>query len=139
MAKNKISFLVLIAVLVSIYCFVFGESGILERFGIENKSNIVEKRIHKLKFENSLLLKSLKEYREGKISKEDFVRSGYADNDEKIIFFHGTESQHNHITDNDREHAPSAIIDTRHLRILWIVVSSMILVLFYIKIKKINN
>lgn len=136
MAKDKISLIILVAVLVSIYCFVFGESGVLERFGIEKKHDIIEKRINKLKFENSLLVKSLREYKEGIISKEDFIRSGYAETGEKIIFFHGSVSPRNMQADSQRESVSSAVVDTRHLRILWIVVSILVIVLFYLKIRK---
>jgi hypothetical protein len=136
LAKDKISLIILVAVLVSIYCFVFGESGVLERYGIEKKHDIIEKRINKLKFENLLLLKSLNEYKEGIISKEDFVRSGYAGSGEKIIFFHGSVSPRNMQADSGRESAPSAMVDTQHLRILWIIVSILVIVLFYIKIRK---
>lgn len=136
MAKDKISLIILVAVLVSIYCFVFGESGVLERFGIEKKHDIIEKRINKLKFENSLLVKSLKEYKEGTISKEDFIRSGYVESGEKIIFFHGSVSSRDMHADSQRESVSSAVVDTRHLRILWIVISILVIVLFYIKIKK---
>ncbi|HON79227.1 MAG TPA: hypothetical protein PK544_12100 [Spirochaetota bacterium] len=136
MAKNKIALLSLIAVLVCIYCFVFGESGVLERYVIENKSETVERRIKKLKFENELLLKSLIEYKDGRVSKEDYIRSGYADIGEKIIFFHGSASDNTIKSETERESVQSVRIDTKHLRIMWIVISSLVLVLFYIKIRK---
>lgn len=136
MAKNKIVLLSLIAVLVCIYCFVFGESGVLERYVIENKSETVERRIKKLKFENELLLKSLIEYKDGRVSKEDYIRSGYADIGEKIIFFHRSASDNTIKSETERESVPSVRIDTKHLRIMWIVISSLVLVLFYIKIRK---
>jgi len=136
LAKNKIALLSLIAVLVCIYCFVFGESGVLERYVIENKSETVERRIKKLKFENELLLKSLIEYKDGRVSKEDYIRSGYADIGEKIIFFHGSASDNTIKSETERESVQSVRIDTKHLRIMWIVISSLVLVLFYIKIRK---
>lgn len=125
--KDKFGTFLLIFFLFSIYIFIFSESGILERIKLNNKFELLNKRISDLKNENIELNKSVKSYSEGNYSDLDILRSGYTGMDGSVLLFKGVpeEKKTESIIDKD-----ILYFNYDHLRIIWIIISVMIIIIF---------
>lgn len=129
--RSRFRTFLLVFFLFSIYIFVFSESGILERIKLNNKFDILDKRIGVLKQENSELDKLYENYSASKYSSLDIVRSGYTYNNAKILLFTG---------DSEEGQGDDSIIKVdlinfnySHLRIIWLIISSMIIIIYFTK------
>lgn len=126
--RNRFNTFLLVFFLFSIYIFVFSESGILERIKLNNRFDILDKRIGVLKQENSELNKLYENYAISKYSNLDIVRSGYTYYNGKILLFaeHGKEAKAgDHIIKEDLLN-----FNYSHLRIIWLIISSMIIIIY---------
>lgn len=129
--RNRFSTFLLVFFLLSIYIFVFSESGILERIKLNNKFDILDKRIGVLKQENSELHKLYENYSVSKYSSLDIVRSGYTYNNSKILLLTGHSKEdrvNDHITKVDLFN-----FNYSHLRIIWLIISAMIIIIYFTK------
>ena len=127
--RNRFRTFLLIFFLFSIYIFVFSESGILERIKLNNKFDILDKRIGVLEEENSELHKLYENYSASQYSSLDIVRSGYTYTNGKILLFsgHGEEERVNdNIIKKDLLN-----FNYSHLRIIWVLISSMIIIIYF--------
>ena len=96
---------------------------------LKEKGQIIN-RINILKYKNEELKDLLKRYKNGDLTKEEAVKTGYIYEGEKLLFFKEGEEYRklsNGIKDNNEKYP----VDLEHLRILWVVIS-FIIVLFYI-------
>ncbi len=126
--RNRFNTFLLVFFLFSIYIFVFSESGILERIKLNNRFDILDKRIGVLKQENSELNKLYENYAISKYSNLDIVRSGYTYYNGKILLFaeYGKEAKAgDHIIKEDLLN-----FNYSHLRIIWLIISSMIIIIY---------
>jgi cell division protein FtsB len=121
----------------SVYFFVFGESGILERMNLEKEKSTIESKIKALKNDNESLHRKLNRYRQGQYPGEDYLESGYIKPGEKVLFFHGVGdrpvSAKQETTGGDRS---TRILP--YLRIMWVTLSACLvlcLVLYNRKLK----
>ncbi len=115
----------------SVYFFVFGESGILERMNLESEKKIVEDKIGTLKDENRALSGRLNRYRQDDYSGDDFLDSGYIKTGEKVIVFSGLRETKiplkNEETDGVRY---SSLLP--YLRISWVALSVALVACLYL-------
>jgi len=125
--KDKFGTFLLVFFLFSIYIFVFSESGILERIKLNNKFDLLNKRITDLKYENMELNESVQNNSAGNYSDSDILRSGYTGKGGNVLIFKGV----------PEEKKPDLVIDKDsfnfnydHLRIIWIIISVMIIIIF---------
>jgi len=125
--KDKFGTFLLVFFLFSIYIFVFSESGILERIKLNNKFDLLNKRITDLKDENIELNKLVKSYSAGIYSDSDILKSGYTGSYGSVLFFKGLpeEKKTDFIIDQDILN-----FNYDHLRIIWIIISVMIITIF---------
>ncbi len=135
MGKSSVSLVILLGVLFSVYCFIFGESGVLERIALQKVGYTAGKRINNLRSEEVALQTALKDYREGRISREDLFKTGFVPEGGRAVFFKGL----------SRESGPDGIIeagqnrsivDIKHLRILWVVISVMSVVVLVMRLRR---
>lgn len=121
----------------SVYFFVFGDSGILERMNLESDKKAFEDKIDALKIENRSLAKRLNRYREGRYGSDDFLDSGYIKPGEKVIVLSGSGEKDVQIKKGETGGGRySAILP--YLRILWVAISVALVVgifLYYRKLK----
>jgi hypothetical protein len=91
LARFNIRWAVFLAVfaLSSVYFFVFGESGILERMNLEKEKSSIDGTIRALKNENDGLRKRLDSYRKGQYTAEDYLESGYVGPGDRVLLFQG--------------------------------------------------
>lgn len=131
--KNRSGILLLIFILFSIYCFVFGDNGILERNQLVKSKNEIENNIAGLSKENSNLQNEFSVISNGQTNgnfyKKEASKSGFIKDGEKYIFFKNSGKSEKIKTEasNKEDKYP---VEMSHLRILWIVIS-IIVTLFY--------
>ncbi len=135
MGKSSVSLVILLGVLFSIYCFIFGESGVLERIALQKVGYAAGKRINSLRSEEAALQATLKDYREGRISGEDLFKTGFIPEGGRAVFFKGIsrETGPAGIAEGDQH---GSIVDIKYLRILWGVISVVSIVVFVIRIRR---
>jgi len=131
LVSTRISLLAVIGVLFGVYCFVLGESGILERLRLEDEKRVIAARIVRLEEEHRTLQELYETYRRGGSSRDDAVRAGFIGAAEKIIFLR-------HVPGGTAAQGTPGVsrrlsIELRHLRILWALVSVTVIALFFLK------
>jgi cell division protein FtsB len=131
MLKNRYSIIILLFALFAVYCFVFGESGILERQRLAGDRVDLENRIKKLEKENAALADQTERTKKGEFLKDEAVKSGYINEGEKVLFFRKAAGKSEEIPAS-KLHDEKFSVNTAHLRILWVVISLMILLIYYI-------
>lgn len=140
--KYRSSILIILYVLISIYFFVLGDNGILERMRLVQAKDEIKTSIARLTQENNKLQKEntiiSNNQTNSSFYKEEASKSGYISKGEKYIFFKGTEKKERPYTESDfkEENYPVKI---GHLRILWIIISIFILSLYFWKKNKEKN
>lgn len=125
--KDKFRTFLLIFFLFSIYIFIFSESGILERIKLNNKFELLNKRISDLRDENIELNNSVNSYSKGNYSDLDILRSGYTGKEGNVLLFRGLPEEKRTEYKVDQE---ILYFNYDHLRIIWIIISVMIIIIF---------
>jgi hypothetical protein len=138
LAKNlSLKAFFLIFILSGMYVFIFGESGLLERISLAQHRQELLQHIDTLKAENKELSERLKLYQKGGIPADDFINSGYISDKSKVVILkqnsRPTESLSNPLPAQD----PSLV---KHLRIIWVVISVLIILFYFSRQKpKVNR
>ncbi|HPA72957.1 MAG TPA: hypothetical protein PKY31_11850 [Spirochaetota bacterium] len=131
MVSKRISLLAVIGVLFGVYCFVLGESGVLERVRLEDEKRVIAARIVRLEEEHRRLQELYEAYRSGGSSRDDAIRAGFIGAGERIIFLRQLPGS------TAAQGAPDVSrrlsIELRHLKILWALVSVTVIALFFLK------
>jgi len=116
-----------------LYIFIFSESGILERRELNQKYNQLTAKIDYIKAANLKLLKECEKYRPGFYSNSEIINSGFVYKTGKVVYFY----------ENEKEKASGIevlqdefLISTEHLRIIWIMISIMLLAYYFLKKNK---
>jgi len=125
--KDKFEAFLLIFFLFSIYIFIFSESGILERIKLNNKFEMLNKKISDLRDENIKLNNVLNNYSAGNYSDLDIIRAGYTGKDGSVLLFRGVPEEKG----SDLKSDPDVLyFNYDHLRIIWIIISVMVIIIF---------
>ena len=130
--KNKFSLFVLLFILFGIYCFVFGDSGMLERMRLKSERKELVQQIQVLQRENKNLKNLLYRYRNGEFIREEAQRAGFIKPGEKAFFTKGITVPEK-VVSNEIKNVYGVKIE--YLRIFWIVISALI-VLMYLFVRK---
>jgi len=135
---NKLTPVILAVILFALYCFIFGDSGLIARMRLYEERDFLEQRIENLKMEQMSLKERLIRYRRGDFLKEEAIRSGYIDQGERILFLKG-----------DRKAREAAVekvgdrimhrVELSHLKIFWVVVSLMIMMFYLMRRRRFSN
>lgn len=113
-------------ILSSAYFFIFSKSGLLERMKLDNEKKSIITRAESLKAGNARLRKILDNYRAGVYPDSDMVTSGYTGPNEKIIVFRGFDTRTRE-SSNKKNDETFYIFDLGTLRIIWIVISLLVM------------
>ena len=127
----------LIYVLVGIYVFVFGGSGLLERISLSDKQSALLAHIEKLQGDKEILELKLKQYADGKLTDADFLDVGFIPPNKRMLALKGLEGpkQTDDILTDDRMELAAGLRMT-HLRVIWGVVALLILLFYFSRKKK---
>ncbi len=137
--KNKVRFFIIIGILFGIYCFVFGQSGLLERIRLQNEKIALTEKIKILQKENIDLYNRYTQYQKGQHSQHEAENSGFVFPGSGIIFFKSINKKTTYQSENTKT-VRSNQIEIDHFRVIWVTISFFI-ILFYIIIqqrKKVN-
>jgi len=121
---------------------VLGDNGILERMRLGQAKDEIKNSIARLTRENNNLQKEhtviSNNQTNSSFYKEEAAKSGYISKGEKYIFFKGTEKKERPYIESDfkEDNYPVKI---GHLRILWIIITILILSLYFWKKNKEKN
>jgi cell division protein FtsB len=130
--RSKFNLIVLTGILFGIYCFIFGDSGLIARIRLEEKNKNLQSSIDKLKVENSRQNDILKRHSRGEFFKEEASKSGYIRDGEKMLFLRGSGREKSIKMEKSGMRTINRI-ELSHLKILWIVVSVMVIMLYIIR------
>lgn len=118
---------ILLFVLVGVYAFVFGESGILERRQLEQgKQNLVE-HLRSIQAQNSALREKLNSYRRGEYPPDLMNSKGYLKEGGRAVHVHGASVSENPA---DKKTAEDEGVTLFHFRIAWVVFSMFVIMLY---------
>ena len=129
---NKGFFLLLI-LLAGIYIFVFGESGILERRRLSAERSYLEGINSYIVRENGFL-RDILEYHRNEISESERQNHFYLSSGEKLIAFDNSSNKNADIPRYVRDREKAEFI--KNLRIVWLIISVISLLFYFMKIKK---
>jgi hypothetical protein len=98
---------------------------------LKKKFDLLDNRIALLKQESSELQNLYKKYSAKQYSDIDIVRSGYIDNRAEILIFKNNAEEER----KGEFSIPGEILNfnLNHLRIIWIIISSMIIIIYFTK------
>lgn len=133
--RSKFNLIILAGILFGIYCFIFGDSGLIARIRLQEKNKILQSTINNLRGEHSRLNDVLKRHSRGEFIKDEAAKSGYIQDGAKMLFLRGGEREKSIRLE---ENGAGGInrIELSHLKILWIVVSVMIIMFYIIRRKR---
>lgn len=134
--KRKFSLFVLLFILFGIYCFIFSESGLLERMRLESERKELMSGIQFLQRENKNLEELLNRHRQGEFIREEAQRAGYIKPGEDVLFVRGV-SIPEEIA--DRQDSEVYGVKIEYLRIFWIVLSSLVVLMYMFVRKEVNT
>jgi len=126
---------VVAGVLFAIYCLVFGDSGIITRARLAGRKAALQDRIARQEGEGARLQELLAKYRRGESLRDEAYRAGFIEPGSAVLFFGGAldrEAPERMAEDAGRKEAP---VDITHLRVLWAVISAVVIMLIVVKQK----
>lgn len=135
--KNNITLFLIISVLFGIYCFVFGQSGFLERTRLQKDKIKLDQSINFLLLKNKSLNELYLGYINGKYARQEAEKAGYIKPGSKVIFFDYNKNNNNiNINNVATKRSEVLKIEIEHLRILFISISALIVLIFVIRHRK---
>lgn len=133
--RNRVTLLIIAGVLFTIYCLVFGDSGIITRLRLAERKGSVETRIARQEFEGARLQEILAKHQRGEQLRDEAYRAGFIEPGSAMLFFGSVVGAEPAARERESS-PPAAAVDIVHLRVLWIVVSVIVMMLYVIKNKK---
>jgi cell division protein FtsB len=127
---NKLTPFILAGILFALYCFIFGDSGLIARIRLYEERDLLQQRIENLKVEQVNLKERLIRYRRGDYLKDEAIKSGYIDEGERILFLKGDQKAREEEVEKVGDRIMHRV-ELSHLKIFWVVVSLMIM-MFYL-------
>ncbi|MFW6365817.1 MAG: FtsB family cell division protein [Spirochaetota bacterium] len=135
--SNKAGLIILISVLFGIYCFVFGQSGILERMHLAGIMETINRQINRLEAENDALFSTYLKYKSGRYLKHESEQAGYIADGETVALFPPLEETDSVSRDQTGSYSLLRLENeksqAKQLRILWIILSFIIIFLYIVK------
>jgi hypothetical protein len=132
--RNRLSPVILFAVLFAVYCFVFSESGLMERSRLDGEKDRIELSITRLKDENEKLRGVYRRYVSGNLGRDEAVKIGYFAGGEKLLVFKPELVKKDLVRRKSEDVDSSAGVD--QLRILWIIISSLVMLFYMVHIRR---
>lgn len=136
--RDKYLFFIIIALLASVYAFLFSSSGLLERIKLVKERTLLENQLVELRGERDRLEGELRLVKEGASFMNDAAALSLVKPGEKIILF-GDKSVEPAVRRNLPPPKESFWNHLSGLRIIWVVISIIIIALYMIIIMKKND
>jgi len=130
--RNRFRIIFLIFVLSSVYTFVFSESGFLERMMLKARQMELQQNLAALKKSNEELKELSSRYRAGIYTEKDIINSGLIYSGSKVVVFKENYKSEKLFSEDISDNFQ---LDPSHLRIIWIIISLMILIYYINRIR----
>jgi len=130
--NRKASLIILIIVLFGVYCFVFGQSGVLERMVLVQEKSLIDEEILGVERENQRLLALYDSYATGAAFSSTAESLGFILPGQKVIVFAPKRAKLSEKTEILAKKSLPQVPITRHLRTLWVLLSIFIVVLYLV-------
>ncbi len=121
---NRGALLIASAILFGVYCFVLGDSGVIEQYRLIQEKRNIESRVIRLEQKNKLLARVYERYKNGYYSPEDFLKAGFLGAEEKLLYVKNTDAKVEKGEASARIAQEQGLdVELRYLRIFWILIS----------------
>jgi cell division protein FtsB len=130
--NSKAGFILLAAVLFGVYCFVFGQSGILERMRLQKEKLLLQGEISLLQKENASLTSLLAGHSSGRLAKSECENAGYLSPGGRVYHFLNAPAS----DAGSGKKKASQLFSIEHLRIAWITFSAFAMAGFYFLVRR---
>ncbi len=127
--NNRIITFFLIFTLSAVYVFIFGETGLIERLNLSRKADGFEIDIQELRLQNGSLSRELSRLKAGMYFDSELAGAGFVLAGSRLAVFEDEQ----YPPENENEVVLETSINTLHLRIIWIVFSAIVVLLFLIR------
>lgn len=131
--ENKHILLIVSIVLIGIYIFVLGDSGIIERYKLLREKQKVAIRVQNLEQKNKYLRSIKEKYEKGHYFPEDFYKAGYINSEGQVFLIKNDTPL---LVSHEEKNGSIDIleIELKYLRILWGFISIAILIILGIRL-----
>lgn len=130
--NSKAGFILLAAVLFGIYCFVFGQSGVLERMRLQKEKLLLQGEISFLQKENAALTALLSGHSSGRLAKAECENAGYLSPGGRVYHFLNAPAS----DAGTGKRKAAQLFSIEHLRIAWITLSALAMAGFYLLVRR---
>jgi hypothetical protein len=127
--SNRFQFFLLGAVLLGVYCFVFGQSGVLERMRFVKEKEMLAREISHLEKENARAEALRARYARGEFTLEECENAGYVLPGSRRLFFTDRNPVKKTAATTELKAADSGLSIDK-MRIGWIVFSAASVLIF---------
>ncbi len=127
--NNRIITFFLIFTLSAVYVFIFGETGLIERLNLSRKADGFEIDIQELRLQNGSLSRELSRLKAGMYFDSELAGAGFVFAGSRLAVFEDEQ----YPSEKENEVVSETSINTMHLRIIWIVFSAIVVLLFLIR------
>jgi cell division protein FtsB len=131
--KHKINLFLVIGFLFGVYCFVFGQSGLLERSRLDQQRAQLDSEIEELKQINKVRSDLYLAYKNGMYNKIEAHKAGYVSLYDKVIFFNETGRKNG--KNKRQKESIEAGIGIQELRYIYMIISGIIILGLIIRIR----
>ncbi|MCL1834372.1 MAG: hypothetical protein FWG49_07720 [Leptospirales bacterium] len=128
--RVKFKTFIIFFILMGLYLFVFSENGILERWELQKRYNLLNEKIDLIKESNLNLNNESENYRAGKFNSKEITDSGFVNKTGKVMYINDTTKDQ---VKSSETAGDEFIISPAHLRFIWILFSIMFLFFYFFK------
>lgn len=115
--------------LISIYVFIFSDSGVLMRMNLQRNRKALFLNIEKHSRENRRLRLVHEQYQNGKQDKVDILNAGYINPNDKLIFIKGIDEKAQGGDPKPQERQNH--FELFYMQIIWFIISCLVMVLYF--------
>jgi hypothetical protein len=99
---------------------------------LEKKNSLIDEKLKYYQYEKEKQNNLYSKYRKGEVTDQDFLESGFIRKSDRVLFFDLKSKEDSPVITKFKKERLD-IVNINHLRILWIILSLILLFYFYFK------